>query len=315
MLDWLTQPVQADLPAPTYAEIRGALRRTRPDLADAEYIALDEGWAFRAYRAGDWVLRFPKREQYVTTLPAEVRLLPILAPALPLPISVTEMHEGGPHGLPFTSHRFVAGVKAEYVTSLAPASGETLGRFLRALHDFPTQTAVDCGIAYNEGASWRAQRGQLYEITIRRCFPLVSCEARRHIEQTFETYLNDDANFAFRPALLHGDIDERNVLADPETGELTGVIDWGDALIADPALDLTGPLVGDLSKGGLKDQFEALQRAYGEPLDALLPRCRFYEFCWPLFHLLQGLLTDDAEFIEDGIRKVNDAVPVGVRCD
>src|SRR5690349_11951764 len=111
MFNWLTLPPEQELPAPADAELRLALSIARPDLTGADYAPLDSGWSFRAYRVGDCVLRFPKRLQYAITLPAEARLLPILAPALPLPISVIALHEGGPNGLPFTSHRFVPGVR------------------------------------------------------------------------------------------------------------------------------------------------------------------------------------------------------------
>jgi aminoglycoside 2''-phosphotransferase len=312
MFSWLTLPPEQELPAPTDAELCLAVSIARPDLTDADHAPLDSGWSFRAYRASDCVLRFPKRVQYTQTLPAEARLLPILAPALPLPVSVIALHEGGPNGMPFTSHRFVPGVRAQE-RPLTSQAAETLGRFLRALHDFPTDHALDCGVGYNDGALWREERAQLYEVTIRRCFPLVSCEARAHIERTFETYLNDDANFAWQPTLVHNDIDERNVLADPSTCELTGVIDWSDVFISDPAVDLAGPLVGDLAKSGL--DAAALERGYGQPLEPMLQRCNFYEFCWPLFHLLHGLHTDDREFVEDGIRMINGHVPFGVRCD
>ena len=91
------------------------------------------------------------------------------------------------------------------------------------------------------------------------------------------------------------------------------MIDFGDVVIADPAVDFTGPLVGNLAKRGL--DMAALERGYGEPLAPFVARCKFYAFCGPLFHLLHGLHTDDPEFVEDGIRMLNDAVPFGVRCE
>jgi aminoglycoside 2''-phosphotransferase len=288
----------------------------RPDLAGTACEPIGEGWAFRAYRAGDCVLRIPKHTKDVDTLPAEARVMAELAPVLPLPISAITLHEGGPNGLAFTSHHFVPGVKVALLNRpLASGAAEALGHFLRALHGFPGDRAVACGVTYHDGVAWRAARTQLYEATIRRCFPLVSCEARAYIASTFETYLNNAANFDFDPILLHGDIDDRNVLADPDTGELTGVVDFGDMVIGDAALDFTGPLVGDLSKSALAGQAEGLSRGYGESLAPMLERARFYEFCWPLFHLLEGQQTNDPEFVEDGIRMINAKVPFGQRCD
>lgn len=39
------------------------------------------------------------------------------------------------------------------------------------------------------------------------------------------------------PVLVHGDIAPQNLIADPDTGALTGIVDWGDAALDDPAVD------------------------------------------------------------------------------
>jgi aminoglycoside phosphotransferase (APT) family kinase protein len=44
-----------------------------------------------------------------------------------------------------------------------------------------------------------------------------------------------------RPALVHGDFWQENLLADPASGRLTGVLDWENAMMGDPAQDF-GPL-------------------------------------------------------------------------
>ena len=46
--------------------------------------------------------------------------------------------------------------------------------------------------------------------------------------------------------LIHGDIAPRNLLADPATGQLTGIVDWGDAAWADPAMDFAKLPLGAL---------------------------------------------------------------------
>lgn len=40
------------------------------------------------------------------------------------------------------------------------------------------------------------------------------------------------------PVLVHGDAAPQNVLVDPVTGALTALLDWGDAAVADPTVDL-----------------------------------------------------------------------------
>jgi aminoglycoside phosphotransferase (APT) family kinase protein len=37
--------------------------------------------------------------------------------------------------------------------------------------------------------------------------------------------------------LVHGDIAPQNLMVDPSTGDLTGIVDWGDAALGDPAVD------------------------------------------------------------------------------
>jgi hypothetical protein len=42
----------------------------------------------------------------------------------------------------------------------------------------------------------------------------------------------------YQPAMTHGDLAPEHVLFRPDTGEISGVIDFGDAVIDDPASDL-----------------------------------------------------------------------------
>ena len=48
----------------------------------------DNGWDSRAWLDGDWLHREPRRAEVRPRLLAETRLLPWLAPQLPLPVPV-----------------------------------------------------------------------------------------------------------------------------------------------------------------------------------------------------------------------------------
>lgn len=64
------------------------------------------------------------------------------------------------------------------------------------------------------------------------------------------------------PVLVHGDLHVRHLLVDSD-GRATGVIDWGDTALADPAVDL---MIGYTAFSGRAR--EAFLAAYG-PLDGV----------------------------------------------
>ncbi|KAF1734348.1 hypothetical protein CRV24_005886 [Beauveria bassiana] len=54
-----------------------------------------------------------------------------------------------------------------------------------------------------------------------------------HISET-------DAHATYTPVFLHADLKGEHIFVDPDTGRLTGVIDWSDACVGDPAVDIHG---------------------------------------------------------------------------
>jgi aminoglycoside 2''-phosphotransferase len=310
----LAEP-QSELSPPAFAEVEALAREIAHSPGAIEVTRLGEGWNFWAYRAGDLVLRFPKGGDYTMGLAVEAKLLHELAPTLSLPISVIELHEDGPHGLPFTSHQLVPGVPLrELRRAAAPGFGAKLGRFLREMHSFSIDRASALGFEVVDGARARAKRYEWYETLVRKVFPLLSCETRSYAESRLNAYLNDPANFQFEPHVTHGDIDQRNVLADPATGELTGVIDFGDVRVDDDAGDYTWALLGGFAELGIEDQIPDLLREAGITESEIRQRCEFFHFCWPLHEILHGLSVGDQDFTQEGIRSLNAAVPHGIRC-
>ena len=316
-----------DVRKPTETQVREALRTYAPSLADAPIVFLAEGWEFWAFTAGDHVLRFPRPVCDLCRLPEgttnldslalERRLLPELRTHLTAPVPEIDVYgEHGPNGLPFAGHRLLPGETVLYASRApGPFLGRDYGRLLRELTSFPVQHAVDLGVPYIDGASMREQRGRHYERVIRRIFPIVTCETRTHIERRFEAYLNDEANFAFEPRLVHQDLD-MNVLIDPQTGALSGVIDFGGAVVSNPALDWWLPTYG-FKRLGIEDQLKPCLEEAGidqAELQRRIGEVDFIDFNFPLTDVLSGLERGDDSQVEDGLRSLNKAVPRDIVC-
>ena len=311
---------------PETQQIRRALREYAPQVADAPIAFLAEGWEFWAFTAGEYVLRFPKDESGLTwllgtkdnfqTLRLEQALLPELSSRVSTRVPKVEfVGEHGPNGAPFAAHRILPG-EVLITSGRRPSAnfGKDIGRFINELHSFPVRRAIELGVPLLEGAALREQRAAHYEDVIRRLFPLVSCEARTQIEAVYEANLNNVANFEFEPCLVHQDLD-CNTLIDA-AGDLCGVIDFGDAVVSNPALDFWLPLFG-FGRLGLEDQLGACLQAAGvdeRRLQAMRPEVEFLDFRFPLLDILHGVDISDDTFVEEGIRALNASLPSNIRC-
>jgi aminoglycoside phosphotransferase (APT) family kinase protein len=101
------------------------------------------------------------------------------------------------------------------------------------------------------------------------------------------------------PVLVHQDLGAEHVFVDG-AGRITGVIDWSDSVLGDPAVDL-GLVLRDLGETALEC---ALARfvARGPGSDELLPRARFHARVRALEDLAYGT-TENASTYRDNARR------------
>lgn len=85
----------------------------------------------------------------------------------------------------------------------------------------------------------------------RRVFPLLDTREQQWTQRLFEGFLNDERNFEFEPVLIHGDLSPDHILFDREKGVVTGIIDFGDMHIGDPAYDFQRKLTTGKNFGRL----------------------------------------------------------------
>jgi aminoglycoside phosphotransferase (APT) family kinase protein len=217
---------------------RRLLRAQVPSVAAAELSLLGEGWDVTAWLVDRaWVFRFPRRAAVVPGLARELAVLPRLAPHLPAAIPAA-VHVGAPSEAfpyPFAGSRHIAGAELsgnEPHDALAPA----LGAFLRALHAIDPASAGAAALPIDPLG--RGDLAARVPRTLARLDELAAAGVWRASAELRDALA---ATAGLPPsttrAIVHGDLHLRQILA--EAGALTGVIDWIDICVGDPALDLS----------------------------------------------------------------------------
>ena len=114
----------------------------------------------------------------------------------------------------------------------------------------------------------------------------------------FEEYLNNDSNFVFSPKVSHNDFDTSNILVDPKTAKMTGVIDFEECDIWDPAVDL---LFFDEGKDFLNAILSTYE--YSEQ-NSLLTRMKFFYCRTFIPYLVWGKQHNRPGMIEEGLKRI-----------
>ncbi len=233
-----------------------------PELAPSRAEPFGVGWDNTAYLVnGEWVFRFPRREIAVELMRTEIRVLPVIAPRVtlpvPLPIYVGEQTERFPW--PFAGYRMLPGetaCRADLDDEERMRTAEPLARFLASLHAVPPEDTGAGPDAF--GRLDLAKRIPMIRDSLARAVEhglIASAEAWEHVL--------DDAPLDWKPGtstLVHGDFYVRHFLVGAHRLPCA-VIDWGDVHRGDPAGDLS------IAHGFLPPAArEAFRAAYG-PID------------------------------------------------
>lgn len=242
----------------------------------------DKGWDTRAVLVdGRWVDRTPRRPEVEPQVRREVALMPWLAPQLPLPVPVPRVLSERPLTV---RHELIVG---EVCPGRSPAQGTVVAHFLRALHAVDTDEAVRNG-APDSAATYAAAQGVRHEMR-RRVLPLLP----PHVAGAGAALLDRMSVPPPTARLIHGDLGPEHIRV--AAGEVTGVIDWGDCAVGDPALDLAWTVFGS------DPEFGSAVRTTYEPDDITLARARDWHQLGPWHEVHYGLLVDDPDFVESGL--------------
>lgn len=294
----------------------GRIRGTYPGLAvESARLVTGEGQfndvvILTAAGEGELVFRFPRYRDGVERLVAETAILRAIRGAVPLPVPDPVYRRLAPRevGEVFTGYRLLPGVPLRRELLRAPETAESgatvrglatqSAGFLRALHRTPVDAVAAAGGELTV-ADGRERWADLYARIRERLFPDMRPDARAAVATHFERFLADARAFDWRPALRHGDFGGGNLLVDPATGTLAGVLDFGSAGLGDPAVDLAAIL----ATAGEDERFlRHFLAAYPE-LASGVDRARFYRGTFALQEALHGVEHGDREAFASGIAR------------
>jgi len=217
----------------------GRIRSAFPDLAfetarlsptgeDHAVVILDEAWAFR----------FPRTLEQAGWFQAEVGLLRALAGRTS--IATPDYRYLAPdgafggyaliHGEEMSLRAFAAMPRADQEAILVQ-----LADFLSSLHTLPAHLLTRTDGVRRTNADWaREAVSQYFERTRAVIAPHAPAGLIDRLDRFHDAYL---ARVWPCNAVIHGDLREAHLLMAPGGARLVGVIDFGDAVVGDPAYD------------------------------------------------------------------------------
>lgn len=241
---------------------------------------LAAGWDNSVWIVAErYAFRIPHREIAIPGVERELAVLPRLAPLLPLPVPrpvfVGRPVEGYPW--PFFGAELLPGEEAgsaELDDEQRLEVALELARFLRVLHTVELDEPLPRDPNRREDMARRTGLAREELLQLERLGVWSAPAAAGELLDGAELLPPPEA-----PVVAHGDLHFRHLLVDG--GHASGVIDWGDVCVADPAIDLAllWSFVGP-------DQRRAFLNAYGRVTEAQLVRARVLalQLCATLAH-------------------------------
>lgn len=102
------------------------------------------------------------------------------------------------------------------------------------------------------------------------------------------------------PVFSHNDLGVEHVLVDPDTLAVTGILDWTDAALVDPAYDF-GLLHRDLGPVAVSAALELYPPSIVDEVPGLRDRALFYARCSALEDLAYGLDSGEHRYAEQAV--------------
>jgi macrolide phosphotransferase len=264
----------------------------------------DLGLDFRAGFATDeggtaWVLRIPRRPDVLPRAENEARVLGLIKGRLP--VEVPDWRIVTPELIAYPRLGGTTAVTVDPATKEptwnidkdAPAFIESLARTLAALHGIDPAEAAAAGLKLSSPEEARRAFGDDLD-RVKREIGIGESLWRR-----WRAWLDDDSSWPPFTTLVHGDLHVGHVLVD-KTSRATGVLDWTEAEVSDPAIDFIFHLMG-FGEPGLERLLAGYEEAGGRTWPGIRGHIAERLAAFPIKYALFALTSGQDEHL-DAIR-------------
>ena len=221
----------------------------------------------------------------------EAELLTIIAPVSPLPIPEPIVIADSALMYRTLPGRSLLDMPADFRERHATEIAAVLGGFLAALHAIPIDlVAGHVDVDDDPMAQWLFDAVESYRA--------ITAIAPDHTSSRIEAFLaTAPPQRSHELVFSHNDLGIEHVLVDSDTAAVTGVLDWTDAALVDPAYDF-GLLLRDLGPAALD---AALANYPAGQRGAIDERAEFYARCSVLEDLAWGDEAGREPYVRKGL--------------
>jgi aminoglycoside 2''-phosphotransferase len=256
-----------------------------PELKINEVQVNDRGWDnVILILNGSLVFRFPKSEAVTERVETEGKLLHLLKKKEPLLQVPDYEYLYKDLTLQCVKYTYLAGRPlGEFSLDIFksnPDNARLLGDFLTKLHSIDPAEADNINLqALHTYKYWETLHSSVRE----EIFPHLPNKEKDLINRLFGDFLNEFQDYAFKKSIIHGDLTASNIIYSEKSGRISGIIDFTDSQLGDPAFDFAG-----LYWAYGADFTEEVMSWYqtGEAVDSLYKRVRSFYGLQPIFHEL-----------------------------
>jgi aminoglycoside 2''-phosphotransferase len=269
----------------TEKEMLQFIQKSIPDLKIHKAESYDSGWDNDILIVNSKIVfRFPKSEVIAAKLKMEGKVLRLLKSKNPI-LQIPEyeyLYEGSK--IKCVKYTFIEGKDlSECYDNKLPHcqdNAKSIGDFLTKLHSINLADITGTNIKNIHTLKyWR----NLYDKVRNDIYPFLNDHQQREISSFFECFLEKYPKTTFSKVIIHGDLTVSNMIYCENKGRISGIIDFTDAQLGDPAFDFAG-LYWSFGPNFTKDVLTYYKSQ--EPLDAIFERVSKFYGLQPVFHNL-----------------------------